>query len=291
MFAQAADVGEELLGAAGGVGTDQDRGAVTVSIRQLHQRGIEHADVVSGGVAAGVPASQTGGQELTGVVAEREHRVIAERLLERRRGLLLLAVTNHHRGFQIDHQARQDPPCGLRWREHLPGYLGALRPHHLTRSRPSPGDCVQLNAVELVQQPPACRIRRDRTEQLGLVGQHRDVGDRRGAISHRDRQIEQDPARIKPSPGPRSPGNASDNSAVSVLRSPTSASSREPACDTTPSPSAAAVIRGRVDIACTSKVLLYLDDSGPQQAQSPLVAGHFRLSSHEHANLLMKSRG
>ncbi len=90
--------------------------------------------------------------------------------------------------------------------------------------------------------------------------------------------------------GLRSPASASSSWAVSVVRSATSASSRDPACDTTPSPSAVAVILGRVVVACTSKVPLYQVDLRPQQAQFPLVARHFRLSRHGHADRLMKSR-
>src|SRR5687767_15769642 len=56
----------------------------------------------------------------------------------------------------------------------------------------------------------------------------------------------------------RRPASASASSVLSVVRSATSASSRDPACDTTPSPSAVAVIFGRVVVTCTSKVLLYL---------------------------------
>jgi hypothetical protein len=91
--------------------------------------------------------------------------------------------------------------------------------------------------------------------------------------------------------GLRNPVSALDSSAVSVVRSATSATNRDPACDTTPSPSAVAVIRGRVVMACTLKVLLYSDELGPQQAQSLLVAGHFRLCGHGHAIQLTKSRG
>src|SRR4051794_16142555 len=90
--------------------------------------------------------------------------------------------------------------------------------------------------------------------------------------------------------GLRRPTSAAPNSAVSVVRSATSASSRDPACDTTPSPSAVAVTGGRVVVACTSKVLLYPDLS-PQQAQFLQVAGHFRLSNPTHAERLVKSRG
>ena len=54
-----------------------------------------------------LPRRSDGGEELAGVVAERQHRVVAERPLERRRRLLLLAVTDHDRGVQVDHQPGQ----------------------------------------------------------------------------------------------------------------------------------------------------------------------------------------
>ena len=82
---QRADVGEELPGATGAIGADQDRGAVTILIGQLRQRGIEDGDVVGCGVAARVALAQLRGQELAGVIAERQQRVIPERALERRR--------------------------------------------------------------------------------------------------------------------------------------------------------------------------------------------------------------
>jgi hypothetical protein len=77
------------------------------------------------------------------------------------------------------------------------GDLDSLGPHHLTRRRPSRRDRVQLNAVELVEQPPAGRVRRDGSEQFGLIGQDSDVGDRRRTVGDRDRQVEQDPARVE----------------------------------------------------------------------------------------------
>lgn len=160
-----------------------------MDIGQLKQGGIQDADVVRGGVAAGIPASQRGRQELAGVVAEGQHRVIAEGLLERRRGLLLLAMTDHDRSIEVDHQTRQDPACSLGRREHFAGELGPLGPHHLTCRRPRRRDRVQVNAIELIQQPPAGRVRGNRTEQFRLISQHRDVRDHRRAISDRDRHV------------------------------------------------------------------------------------------------------
>ena len=68
LLAQAADVGQERLRAAGAVRADQDRDAVPVGIRDLGERGVQDGDVVGGGVRAGVARPQQPGQELPGVV-------------------------------------------------------------------------------------------------------------------------------------------------------------------------------------------------------------------------------
>ena len=179
---------------------------MAVRVGHLGERGVEDGDVVGGGVAARVPAPQRRGEELAGVVAERQHRVVAERLLERRRRLLLLAVTDHDRGVQVDHQPGQLPPGRPRRRERLAGELGALRPDDLPGRGPSPRDRAQLRGVEAVEQPPARRVRRHRPEQRGLIGQHRDVGDRRRAIGDRDRHVDQHPTRIVARPRLAQPG-------------------------------------------------------------------------------------
>ena len=85
LVAKTPDVDEELLRAARTIRADQDRGAVPVGVRELGQRGVQDGDVVSGGIATRVALPQLGGEELAGVVAERQQRVIAKRLLERRR--------------------------------------------------------------------------------------------------------------------------------------------------------------------------------------------------------------
>ena len=76
-----ADVGEERLGAPGAVGADQDRMPVPIGVGNLGERGVEDGDVVGGGVRSGVARPQLGGEELAGVVAEREQRVVAEGVL------------------------------------------------------------------------------------------------------------------------------------------------------------------------------------------------------------------
>ena len=53
VLAQGADVGKESLGAAGRVRPDQDRGAVSVGVRDLRERGVQDGDVVGGRVRPG----------------------------------------------------------------------------------------------------------------------------------------------------------------------------------------------------------------------------------------------
>jgi len=85
--------------------------------------------------------------------------------------------------------------------------------------------------------------------------------------------------------------NTADNSAVSVLRSARSANNRDPACDTTPRPSAPTLILGRVAVAFTSKVPFCSVNLDYQQAQFPKPDRHFRSSSSGHAAKIVKSRG
>jgi hypothetical protein len=103
MSAQRGDVGQEHLRGAGGVGAHQDRDTVPVLVRDLRQCLIEHGDVVGGGVAAGVARPQDRREELAGVVQPGTDRVEPEGVLERRAGLFLLAVRDHHRRIEIEH--------------------------------------------------------------------------------------------------------------------------------------------------------------------------------------------
>jgi hypothetical protein len=107
--AQRADVGEELSGAARGVGADEDVGAVTVLVRQLLEGLVEDGDVIGGGIRAGVTPTQPPARNSPVLSGERQHRVVAEAALKRRRRGLLLAVADHDRGVQVDHQHRQLP--------------------------------------------------------------------------------------------------------------------------------------------------------------------------------------
>ena len=69
---------------------------------------------------------------------------------------------------------------------------------------PGPGssrrDRGEGGVVETIKQPPARRVRRDRSEQLRLLAQHGDLGDRRGPVGDRDGEIHQHPGRVMPGP-------------------------------------------------------------------------------------------
>ena len=239
-----------------------------------------------------LPAPQRRGEELAGVVAERQHRVEAESLLERRRGLFLLAVADHDRGVQVDHQPRQLAPGRASRRERLDPTARRAAPTPPPAPRPEP---MRPRPTARCRVGPAAASTSSPTPPPRTTRPDRPAPQRRRSSSRRRRP--RPPCRPAPDPDHAAPAACADppaprpTRAVSVVRSATSASSRDPACDTTPSPSAVAVIFGRVVVACTSKVLLYLDDLSPQQAQFPLVAGHFRLSSRGHADRLMKSQG
>ena len=78
-----------------------------------------------------------GGEELAGVVAEREQRMVADSVLERRRGLLLLRVADQHVRVEVDHQRVHAVGAGHSGAaETLAGGLRALLPHHLAGPRP-----------------------------------------------------------------------------------------------------------------------------------------------------------
>jgi len=76
--------------------------------RQLCQRFGDDADVVGGGVTAGVARTQRQGQRFPGacvaVVDERAERMMPEALLIRRGCVFFLRVRGHQRGIEVDDQ-------------------------------------------------------------------------------------------------------------------------------------------------------------------------------------------
>jgi len=105
---QRADQG---VGVAGTITLDQDRLAPP-PVRQLSEGFLQHAQVVGGGVAAGVPGPQDRRQRLAGVVQPSTDRVEAEAALEVARGALFVRVRRHQRRVQIDHQLLDRPVGG-----------------------------------------------------------------------------------------------------------------------------------------------------------------------------------
>ncbi|MFF3518252.1 MULTISPECIES: hypothetical protein [Streptomyces] len=61
-FPQGADVGEEGFRGSGTVGTDEDVGAVSVSVGDLRECVVENRDVIRGSVGAGVAVPRPAGQ-------------------------------------------------------------------------------------------------------------------------------------------------------------------------------------------------------------------------------------
>ena len=217
----------------------------------------------------------------------------SRRWLERRRRLLLLRVADHDRGVHVDDQPGQRRP----------------RP----RSPPAPAApvtsarCAQATSRAAARAAATAassgssswsssrqhgRVRRHRPEQTRLVGQHGDVGDALRAVGDRDRQIDQHPPRIMHRPRPAQTAPAPPTTrAVSVVRSARSASSRDPACETTPRPSADTTSGGRA-VVCTRKVpSRAVDHESLSKPRIPLQDRHFPHLHAGHPTKIMKSRG
>ena len=148
--------GQELMGAAAGVGADQHL-APQVR-RQLGQRQPRRLDVVGGGVRPGVPGPQHDGQRLAGpagaVVGERGQRVEPERLLPGRRGLLLLRVRGHDRGVDVH---RDQPAVRARARCRRPAPRPAPAPPPARPGSPSAPAARPRPAARPAGRPPGPR--------------------------------------------------------------------------------------------------------------------------------------
>ena len=108
---------------------------------------------------------------------------VAEGVLERRRGLLLLQVADQHVRVEVDDQ--HVDPSGARdprSRERPPGGLGPLRPRDFPSSRPRSRYGRQRPLTQRIEQTPARGIRGDRPEQRRLVSEDGDVRDGFGSV-------------------------------------------------------------------------------------------------------------
>ncbi len=167
-LSQSSQVGEEGLGAARAVGADEDRGPVAMRVRDLGKGLVEDRDVIGGGVRSGVARPQETCQGLAGVVQEAEHRVVAEAALVGRGGLFLLGVAGDQCGVDVQHQARQLTPSGVRWRQGASG-LVRLQPGDLARLGPGCSQRGQGSRADTCRHPPCGGGGGNRTEHVALV--------------------------------------------------------------------------------------------------------------------------
>ena len=168
-----------MAGAAGvGAADHLPRGGVD---RQLSQRSIQDVDMIGGGARPGVARSQQPGQRLTGGVQIRHQRVEPEPALIGRRRVLFIRVDVDEHPVDIDHV---EPRIG-------PAAQAAAR----ARARAvAIRDRVCL--IDGGKGAPRRRRRGDLTEQIRLIPQHPQIGDRVRAIGDGHRQIGQHPATV-----------------------------------------------------------------------------------------------
>ena len=104
-------------------------------------------------------------------------------------------MADHDGGVQIEDQTRDRLSRRHRVRQLCAG-LCRLRPGQFPRlgaGRTEPG---QRRSVQIGQQPPRGGVGGHRAEQVCLVAQHRQVGDRLSAVGEHDREVHRDPARV-----------------------------------------------------------------------------------------------
>ena len=253
--------------------------------------GVQDGDVVGGGVRAGVARPQQPGQELPGVVQEAQDAGGSRTCLQRRRRLLLLRVADHDRGVDVQHQPGQLDPGRRRRRHRACRCLRALRPGDLPGRRPRRGDRGQLRRVELGQQPPHGRSPTPPARTGPAGRQHGDVGDALRTVGDRDRQIDQHPPRIMHRPRPAQPRQHRRQPRRSAcVRSARSASSRDPACETTPRPSADTSQR-RTSGSLHLESAFPCGGSGPSASPESPTGQALSSSPRRTPPKIMKSRG
>jgi hypothetical protein len=100
-------------------------------------------------------------------------------------------------GVDVEYQPGYLAPGSSGLRE-LPAGVSVLRPGDLAGRSPGGTEPSQRLLVDSVQHPPRGGRRGDRSEQLALVPQHRQIGDRLAAVGEHHRQVRGDPAGIVP---------------------------------------------------------------------------------------------
>jgi hypothetical protein len=207
------------------------------------------------------PSPQHPGQRLAGVVQEAEQRVVAEGLLPGRGRGLLLRVADHDGSIQIENQARDGQARRGGLRQAAVG-LDSLGPGQFPRLRPSLTQPAQHRTVQIGWQALRGRVRGERSEQLRLVAQHRQVRDRFTAVGEHHRQVHRDPGRVvHTAPLPQAAESL-------TVRTGQPAEGRPAAC-----PRRAARRRGATTVSrkATSVLLLWLVSAGSKFAVLELV--------------------
>ena len=197
MLAQATDMGQEPVRAAGRVAADEDVGAVAVRVGDLCQGGVEDSDVIGGGVRPGPTVTQQPGQRLAATVKEAEQWVVAERLLPGR-------VADSLSEWQITIEAsrsstRPGTGCPAAVDVGSPPRVSAACAHASSRAlaraarnrasaSPSTSDSTRHAVGSEATAPNSSR----------LVAQDRQVGDRLAAVGEHHRHVDRDPTRVMP---------------------------------------------------------------------------------------------
>ena len=223
------------------------------------------------------PFAQQAGQRLPAAVQEAEQRVVAEGLLPGGSGRLLLRVADHDRGVQVEHDPGPADTGRRRGRQPRAG-LGRLRPGQfpgLRAGRPEPG---QRRTVQIGQQPPRGRVGGHRTEQVRLVTQDRQVGDRLPTIGEHHREVHRDPARVMtglpdPQRGERVTERGGQPGGIGQV-------GQQPGAgvpDDTPTVSGGNDLRTRPGNLHLESALRGGMDKDPQQVLSSQIRGHFHV--------------
>ena len=176
---------DQLVAGPGSVAGDHDPAAQPG--RERGDRLAEQPQVISGRVAAGRAGTEHPGQRLARVIAGREQWMMPV-AFEVRFRQFLVAVRLHDGRVQADARHALQDPVRNPDRRQRPG----LRPHMPPRLVHRGGELAAgpLAAGRgLLQRPPRRRDRRDRAEDLLLVGHHPEITDHPGPVRDRARQV------------------------------------------------------------------------------------------------------
>ena len=253
--------GEAVRG-AGGVGADQHlRGVRFAGARSgvFWQRGQRHgpgsltwsAVVLLPGVARAA-GSRRGLHRRTRRVVQVSTAAGGSRRSSSRSWLrlLLLRMGDHDRGVDVRSPhlpaaSGRRPPRSGSWAQALP---------RRAADGPQPGQMRAASTRSTHRHAVASEATGPNSS--GLIAQHRQIGEGLPAVGDHHRQVHArpGPGRARPRAAPATPPRPSAEPLVSPVASARSASSRAPACPTTPRPSAVTMIFGRDTVAFTRQV-------------------------------------